>query len=307
MGSGASIFRRKQMPSGLLLNTLYPYPVQRLELAGGQHIAYVDEGPEDATQPAQDPLVFVHGLSSYLPVWTQQLTHFVKTRRVIALDLPGYGFSTAGTNPPANAYTLTYYAETVAEFLQALNIHSCVLVGHSMGGQIAIVFALRYPYKVGRLVLAAPAGFEKYTPAERKIATQQFKNFPVISINSVRMMNRAMGRNTMPFAEENILFRSPTLDYSHTLARSISGMLNEPVFDYLPEVRQPTVVVFGENDALIPNRLLHKQTTRQVAEQAVARMPNAELVMLPECGHFVQFESPVDFNNTLAAHLGSKP
>jgi pimeloyl-ACP methyl ester carboxylesterase len=309
MPNNAFTFRRKSLPAAMLLNTLYPYPVQHVKLAdglaAGADVAYVDEGPEQAQAPAQDPIVFVHGLSSYLPVWTNQLAHFVHTRRVIALDLPGYGFSNAGSTPPETAYTLSYYAEVVAGLLQSLGVHSCTLVGHSMGGQIALVFALRYPYKVSKLVLAAPAGFEKYSPAERKIATQQFKNFPVMSINGIRAVNRAMGRTASSFAEESILFRSPTLQYNHVLARSINGMLNEPVYDYLPEVRQPTLALFGEDDALIPNRLLHKQTTRQVAEQAVAHMPNARLVMLPHTGHFLQYENPAAFNAAVDAFLAS--
>lgn len=70
----------------------------------------------------------------------------------------------------------------------------------------------------------------------------------------------------------------------------VAGMLNEPVFDRLHLIKQPTLVMYGERDALIPNKLLHPVSTRKIAEAGVAQMPDATLHMIPQCGHFLQWE-----------------
>jgi pimeloyl-ACP methyl ester carboxylesterase len=76
----------------------------------------------------------------------------------------------------------------------------------------------------------------------------------------------------------------------------ISSMLNEPVLPRLHEIQVPVLVMFGERDALIPNKLIHPVTTRSIAEAAVKKMPHATLEMLPQCGHFLQWEKAKEVN-----------
>ncbi len=287
--------------------TFYPFATEKLQLSSGEELAYIDEGPTlPVTQAdrALAPVVFIHGLSSYLPVWSAQLLALAPHRRVIAMDLPGYGKSSAGPY----ASTPSYYAEVVAQLLQHLKVAEAVLVGHSMGGQVAQVFALRYPYRVQRLVLAAPAGFEHFTEKEQKGLEKHFDNFPILTAVIGRLYSRALGKSPVPgglgIDERQYIYSNAGMAYAHTLARCIKGMLAEPVYDYLEQLRMPTLVVFGDADTLIPNRLFHRISTSEVAEAAIRRMPQAQLQLLPGIGHFVQLEAPLLFTQYLMQFLG---
>jgi pimeloyl-ACP methyl ester carboxylesterase len=83
----------------------------------------------------------------------------------------------------------------------------------------------------------------------------------------------------------------------------INAMLHEPVYEVLNTIQQPTLVLFGERDALIPNRLIHPVTTRQIALQGIQRLPNARLEMIERCGHFLQIEKADEVNELIASFL----
>jgi pimeloyl-ACP methyl ester carboxylesterase len=114
---------------------------------GGDRIHYVERG-------SGPPIVFVHGLSgqmrnfAYLPIEALARQH-----RVILIDRPGTGYSTRGAGSAANVYA---QAETVVRFFDALKLERPVLVGHSLGGAIALAVALNHPQAVSRLALIAP-------------------------------------------------------------------------------------------------------------------------------------------------------
>jgi len=92
--------------------------------------------------------------------------------------------------------------------------------------------------------------------------------------------------------------------YCYAVAENVEAMLDGPVLDRLGEIRQPTLVLAGENDNLIPNRFLHGGHTRDVFTPGVAAMPDAELVMFAKCGHFVQFEKADETNAAVKGFLG---
>lgn len=75
--------------------------------------------------------------------------------------------------------------------------------------------------------------------------------------------------------------------YCYIIPKRVEGMVDQPVFDLLPNIKQPVLVVFGANDNLIPNRFLNAGTTKKVAEAGVEKLPNAKLVLLPKTGYFV--------------------
>ena len=87
--------------------------------------------------------------------------------------------------------------------------------------------------------------------------------------------------------------------YKKMVEASIKGMMEEPVYSKLNRLHMPVLVLFGKNDALIPNKLLHHTTTEKIAGDAVAKMPDAHLVMIPHCGHFVQWEKAEDVNRNI--------
>jgi len=279
----------------------YPLEVKYAALPHEVEIAYVDEGSGDQT------ILFIHGLGSYLRAWEKNVNGLKSDYRVIAIDLPGYGKS---SKQPHDG-SMTHYASVITQFMHALELESVVLAGHSMGGQIAMVTALQYPDKVNKLILASPAGFERFSEGQKA----WFRD--VMSLRSVKLTpasaiqtNAAYNFYNMPkdaefMITDRLAMRSASDfdNYCYTVAQSVAGMVNEPVIDKLHLIQQPTLIVFAENDNLIPNRYLNPGSTREIAKIGHERIPNSKLVMVPKCGHFVPFEKPKVTNTAIQKFL----
>lgn len=256
-------------------------------------IAYEDDGNGP-------PIFFIHGVAESLLVWKFAVEELKKNFRCIRIDLPGHGNSWEQRGP----FTMSFYSDVVLACLDALKLNDVVIAGHSMGAQISLITALRAPTRVQKLVLAAPAGFETFTAEEKegliKWAEQAYAQPSPVS--QLQFYFRQQLRRQLDHAEDLIAQQSrqhapDRFDrWRETLIKSITGMLREPVSAFLPEINTPTLVLFGENDNLIPNRFLHpKLTTEQVAQQGTALLPDAHFKMIPDCGHYVPFEQPEIF------------
>ena len=127
---------------------------QQTVTAAGQRVGYREAGAALANNGAL-PLVLLHGIGSGAASWVQQFEALGGTRRVLAWDAPGYGASTPVTSASPEA---TDYAEVLRDWLDALGIERCVLVGHSLGAIIAGAFAAANPQRVAGLLLISPAG-----------------------------------------------------------------------------------------------------------------------------------------------------
>lgn len=273
----------------------YDFPVKYADLSDGIKLAYVDEGKGSET------ILMIHGLGSYLPAWKKNIGELSKNYRVIAVDLPGYGKS----SKDPHSGLMTFYAGVIAELIQKLELGSVNLAGHSMGGQIAMVLALEKPELVKRLILVDPAGFEAFHAGQRN----WFKD--VMTPNLVRLTtvdaietNLASNFYRMPadaqfMIDDRIAMRdaSDFENYCLAVARSVHGMVDEPVLDKISQIKVPTLIFFGENDMLIPNRYLNPGFTSKIANTGAGLIKGSKLIMVPKCGHFMMFEKPEVFNS----------
>ncbi len=135
----------------------YPYKVQTIKGYNGCEIAYVDEGTGTQT------IVFIHGLATYSMCWAKNIEKLKNKYRCIAIDLPGNGLS----DKRDHKYDMHFFAKVLIDFIGRLGLTNVCLAGHSMGGQIAMHAVLEVPSCADKLVLCAPAGFERFTPMER--------------------------------------------------------------------------------------------------------------------------------------------
>lgn len=280
----------------------YPFPVDFISLPKGQKIAFTETGMGGET------MLFIHGLAGYMPLWQFQLQHFSENFHCIALDLPGNGLSPGGEYP----YSMVFYAETIADFLKAKNISEVTLVGHSMGGQIAILMALRYPHLVNKLVLIAPAGFESFSPHEVFLTEHALDLGQTWGMNSQYLeffINRSfsdknpIASNIVSDLKQLMQTQNP-VQWHNMIVASIKSMLREPVTPFLEQISQPTCIIFGELDAMIPNKLIHFQdTTRGVAYKGAALIEHSELNLIPAAGHFVQIEKSTEVNSVINSYL----
>jgi pimeloyl-ACP methyl ester carboxylesterase len=279
----------------------YEIPVSKVRLDNGIEIVYADQGK------GKETILFIHGLASYIPAWKKNLEVLKEHYRCIAIDLPGYGKSSKGNYE----VSMEFFAKTVAEICQKLNIDKVVLAGHSMGGQIAITTALQYPDLVSKLILIAPAGFETFSKGEK----QWFRD--VMTVDGVRLttveqirVNYAYNFYNMPddaafMVDDRIWMRTTKdfTDYCYHITQGVNAMVDQPVFDFLPMVKQPTLCIFGENDNLIPNRYLNGGPTKKYAQQGAAQMPDVNLKMIKKAGHFVMFEKSGEVNKYIQEFL----
>lgn len=278
-----------------------PLPVQYVE-AADTRVAYVDSGGSGR------PLILVHGLSSYMGFWEYQIPAFAQDYRVIALDLPGYGAS----DRPDAPYTPPWFAEVLVDFMDELELDYATLVGHSMGGQIALTMALDHPSRVDALVLSAPAGIETFNPGHAAWMKQYWTETRALGTpeenvrtNFTHMVFNHYDEGVERLIEERVrMGKHPSFEGTAVaVSRSVAGMVDYPVHDRLGEIQTPTLIVFGTLDRMIPNPIFNGGRTRTVAEHGRDAMPNAELLMVRGAGHTVHHDAPETFNSAVRSFL----
>ena len=274
----------------------YGYEIHHAQLANIK-LAYIDEGQSEI------PLILIHGLGTNAKGWIRNIPELSKLHRVIAIDLPGYGKSDKGYYQ----YSMEFYADVLIHLMNELQIEKAIPVGHSMGGQIAMTAGLKYPDRIQKLVLIAPAGFERFDIGE---ADWMKKAMSVDFIKKTTMdaIDKNLRSNFYHYPAEakfmidervKLRYAKDFDDYVYAVHRNVYAMLDGPVWMKLSQIQQPTLILFGENDLLIPNRYLHAGFTKNIAKIGDEEIPNSTLQMIPKCGHFVQFEKPEQTNGAI--------
>ena len=250
----------------------------------------------------------MHGLATYGYSWSWNIDELKKDYRCIAIDLPGNGYSEGGDYP----YGINFYSGCIYDFIQKLQLRNLVLVGHSMGGQICINLVANQPDACKKLVLCAPAGFETFNPIESTMykSSISFVDFFSSDENSLRKTIKTSFYNFPERIEEMIselviiMKQQSSSRYRKMIDACVNSMLDEPVFQKLILIQQPTLVLFGERDALIPNRLIHPTHTEEIAKAGANQIADVQLHIIPKCGHFLQLEKPGEVNRYIKDFVG---
>ncbi len=270
-------------------------------------VSYVELNPE-----GKQTVVFIHGLGSYLKFWRYQLDEFAaRGYRVIAIDMVGYGKS---SKPASFPYTMEAMGDVVRELLKQIEVTKPVLVGHSMGGQIATSFAIRYPAEVAAVVLTAPAGFETFTAREKGWFKSVFSTEFVKSAGEAGIWNSVRRNNFYRWTddyqwliEERVrLVGAKAFDqYAYAQVRSVHGLLETQfVRDSLEKITVPVLIVHGDQDRLIPNPFLHGGESRDLMAAASARIAKSTLTTLVDCGHILQIDCHQEYNREVQRWIG---
>lgn len=292
-----------------------PWPVEyavlpelnsRMGLPADTRVAYVEFNPE-----AKQTVVFVHGLGSYLKFWRYQIDTFAKQGyRVIAIDMLGYGKS---SKPAGFSYTMPAMAEVVYALLKASKVDKPILVGHSMGGQTVLSLAIAHPQFAKGLVLTAPAGFEKFSAREktwfkRVMSVALIKSTDETKIwDTIRRANFYRWEKAFRWlVEERVRIR--TADefeaYAYANVKSVHGLLDtEYTRGNLDRVKTPTLIIFGTEDRLIPNRFMHGGPTRDVMRYGQEGIAGSKLIELARCGHTVQMDCNTEYNSAVLGFI----
>ena len=261
-------------------------------------ISYVKEGNGEKT------LLFVHGLSSNSDAWSKNIETLSKDYTCIALDLPGYGKS----SKPEADYTPSFFTKAIHQFIEKLELKNITLIGHSMGGQASIKFASKYPDVIEKLILVAPAGLEQFSETSSTFMKTYFTPISVANTPDVQIeKNYALNFYKQPddvskMVNDRKMIKDASDFEAHcqAIVNSIYGMLDEPVFKDLESIKQPTLVIFGDKDALIPNRYFNpKLTVEDVGNIASEHIKTVKVNYIKDAGHFVQYEKPAEINTLI--------
>jgi pimeloyl-ACP methyl ester carboxylesterase len=263
----------------------------------GLAIAYRDAGDGP-------PVLLLHGwpTSSYL--WRGIIPWLAPANRVIAIDLPGFGGSAKPLDAP---YDLAFYERVLDGFLADLGIDRLALVGHDLGGPIAVSWALHRPERVTGLGILntlldgdfSPAALELNrilrTPGEREALVSPEGLAMLMRLGVVdgaKLDDETIGAVTAPFADT---------DARETLARIADGFVPEVLDEVsagLATITAPVRIIYGRRDPLLPD------VDRTIA-RLTASIPHAEVTLLDGCAHFLQEDEPDKIGPLLAAFLGT--
>jgi pimeloyl-ACP methyl ester carboxylesterase len=271
--------------------------LHRVELSG-RDVNYVDLGSGEGL-----PVVFVHGLGGQWQNWLENIPRVAQERRVLALDLPGFGLS----EMPRDRITITGYGKCVDAFCEALGLGRVVLVGNSMGGFISSEVAIQFPERVERLVLVSAAGITTanlrrapvllaariatavtaYTAARHEAIARR----PVSRHVALALVARHPSRIKSDLAWEGLFKGTGKPGFDDALRASLEYDFQ----DRLGETRAPTLIVWGENDTILPAR---------DAREFERLIPQSRTVVMEDTGHVPQLERPTIFNDLLLDFLG---
>ena len=238
------------------------------------------------------PLVFVHGFPLSRGVWHKQIDAFRSSHRVIAPDLPGFGESDARPGPT----TMTAYAADVRALLQHLATGPVVLVGHSMGGYVALAFARQFPELLRGLVLVSTkAGPDTAEAAagRRAMAEKVQAKGVQVALDAMASKMLAAGKQDSSMVAQVLGFMAPSRPPG--VIGALLGMAERPdATASLAQIAVPTLVITGADDTLIPP---------EESEKLAGVIRGAQLNLIPHAGHLVAVEQPEEFNHVLQGWL----
>lgn len=234
-------------------------------------------------------VVLIHGWGSRGDLWGPIVDCLAHSHRVTVVDLPGFG----GTAPPPTAWGVDDYANWLANLLDQRGIGRASLVGHSFGGSVAAVIAVRSPERVYRLVLTDSAGIR--APQRWSVRWR---------VRVYRMLRRLAAQPGVPASVQAWARRRAeargSVDYRAaigTMRASFVRIVNEDLRDRFAKIRVPVLLVWGERD---------QDTPLSDARLMERLIPDAGLVVFPGAGHFAYAEQPQRFCRVVTVFLADE-
>ena len=238
--------------------------------------------------------------SAFLPFFSTKITkllfpsvklHFSKTKKVYALDLPGFGNS----QEPDDSWNVDKYVDFVIKFIKQMQIKKFSVLGHSFGGRIIIkmVNIKDLPFSIEKIVLVDSAGI---LPKKNKKKTLKVRIYKVCK----KIVSNKIVSKLMPNALENLKKHFGSADYKNAtpiMRESLVKVVNEDLEKLLPNIKQPTLLIWGDKDT---------DTPIQDAKIMEKLIPDAGLVTIKGAGHYSFLEQPYFVNKVLDSFLTRK-
>ncbi len=220
-------------------------------------INYLDYGKKDAKA-----IILLHGWGQNIQMMQGIGNHFNDTNRIIILDLPGFGKS----KEPDKVWTIDDYADALKELLDKLNVKKPIIIGHSFGGKIGLLYATKY--EVDKLICLA-------SPYKKIITKETFKTKTLKFAKKIPVLNKLEG-----FAKKHI----GSTDYkkaSEMMRKIMVEHVNYDISDKLKKIKCPTLLIWGTLDQAV---------NINDAYELEKIIPNCGLVTYEGCSHYAYLE-----------------
>lgn len=240
-------------------------------------------------------LVLLHGYLESLLVWSDFVPLLYKKVRVVTLDLPGHGISEV----KGETHTMDFLADTVADAIRTLGIDRCTLVGHSMGGYVALAVCERHPKLLDGVVLLSSTP----NPDTPEKAENRRREIALVKAGKKELLARVAP--AAGFAEENRprmkdaiedLTEQVFITEDEGIVALLNGMIGrKDQNEMLRQTKVPVLFILGRKDNYIPV---------EVAEKMVAEHPETKVVWLEHSGHMGFLEEPEKTAEALLDFMG---
>ena len=250
----------------------------------GNTIRYVEEGN------STENLLLIHGLGASAERWEHVIPQFAKNYRVLVPDLIGFGLS----DKPVVDYTTDYLSEFIRKFLKKLGIDSVSIIGSSLGGQIGAEFTYQNNSMVEKLVLISPSGIMKHsTPALDAYVMAALYPSDSSASNAFQIMSgsKNIDKKTIKGFVQRMKLPNAKMAFMSTLL----GLKDaEIISEKLVSIKSPTLIIWGENDPIIPIKY---------AQSFVSEIDDCRFVKMENCGHTPYVEVPDKFYKIVSDFL----
>nr|WP_153821842.1 alpha/beta fold hydrolase [Polyangium spumosum] len=247
-----------------------------------------------------EPVLFLHGRGHAATIWAPVLNEVARSRRVVAVDLPGFGHSSSppfrGHDPSA---AVCFFVEPIAALVKELGLERASIVGHSLGGLVALELALGGHVRPPKLALVASMGLGAFTTRAARVFFRLGPERITRAFGFVRRPRDTRGpwEHRLAALEGELL---SVLGGKAPPTRAFDALvpLSGPAYERSSDLRRidaETLLVWGEDDPVIP---------APVAIAAAASIPRAELVVLPGLGHTPHIEGAARVTELVASFLG---
>lgn len=233
-------------------------------------------------------VLILPGWGTTMNVYRNMIDSISTYANIIAFDMPGYGESEA----PEEAWDSDAWVDFIVEFIESQGIKELDLIGHSNGGRIIIKMMSRenLSFKVGKIILIGSAGIVHKKPLKIRLKVKKYKL-------GKKILSMKLVKKLFPNALEKFQKNAGSEDYRNSppaLKQSMVKLLNDDMRDLLPNIKVPTLLLWGENDTATPI---------EDAELMEKTIPDAGLVRVPGCSHYVFLEQPVYINTIIKTFL----